>query len=142
MTLPVAAAYTAAALVVLQTLLMMTVGLHRAKTGINLGFAEDPDLERKIRRHGNLAENAALFLAALTVLELAGAATTVVASLGLVFVAARVAHALGFTSLAGSHGRDGSKVFLLLRGLGAFGTLAASVGLAGYLLWYLFGLAS
>ncbi|MEO0998818.1 MAG: MAPEG family protein, partial [Pseudomonadota bacterium] len=129
-------------LVVLQTVLMMTVGLHRAQSGINVGFAEDPDLERKIRRHGNLAENAALFLAALTVLELVGAATTVVAGLGLVFVAARLAHAAAFSSLAGSHGRDGRKAFLLLRGVGAFGTLATSIGLGGYLLWHLLRLAA
>ncbi|MEL7537801.1 MAG: MAPEG family protein [Pseudomonadota bacterium] len=142
MTFPLVAAYTAAALIILQTVLMLTVGLHRFQTGVGVGFGDDADLERKIRRHGNLAENSALFLAVLVVTELVGTPTAVVAGFGAAFIVARLSHALAFTSLAGSHGHEGSKVFFLLRGVGGFGTLAVGFGLGVLLLWQLSGVVA
>ena len=137
MTMPMVAAAVAGTLILLQTGLMLAVGLHRASTNAAIGHSDDRNLERKVRRHGNLAESAALFLAALTVAELSGASIGLITMFGAVFVAARLAHAIGFSSLAGSHGDEGSKVFVLLRIVGAFGTLGANFGLGAYLVWEL-----
>ena len=52
---------------------------------------------------------------------------------------ARASHALAFTSLSGSHGAEGSKIYTALRGVGAMGTVFGGVGLGGYLVYLLFG---
>ena len=54
MTIPIIAAVAGAVLVILQAILMILVGMHRIRNRINLGTGDDPALERKIRRHGNL----------------------------------------------------------------------------------------
>ena len=134
MQFPYIAAAVAAVLIVLQQALMLNTGLHRAKTGIGVGFGADRDLERKIRRHGNLAENSAIFILALALAEMLNPASLVVAGLGVVFVVARVSHAVGFASLAGSHlPEEGSRAFLAARGIGAFGTALSGIALGGYL---------
>ncbi|MGD1866165.1 MAG: MAPEG family protein [Phormidesmis sp.] len=134
MTAPVVSALVAAVLIVLQQVLMITVGLHRAKAGIGVGIGSDTHLERKVRRHGNLAENSALFIATLALAELCGAPRPIVAGFGIVFVIARLSHALGFASLAGSHvGEKGNKAFPAMRAVGAFGTFFTGIGLGLFL---------
>ena len=131
---PVISAMVAAVLIVLQQALMITVGLHRAQAGIGIGVGEDAHLERKVRRHGNLAENSALFVVTLAISELFGAPTIAVAGFGLAFVVARFSHAIGFSSLAGSHvGAQGSKAFVIMRAMGAFGTFFTGIGLGLFL---------
>ncbi|MEM1052358.1 MAG: MAPEG family protein [Pseudomonadota bacterium] len=130
--LPIYAAMLGAFLIVLQVLLMLTVGIHRTK-GQFIGIGEDRDLERKVRRHGNLAENSGLFLVVIAVLELIVGQTTYVATVCIVFAAARLLHAAGFSSLAGSHGDDLTGVrraFAGMRAMGAFGTAGVAVALA------------
>ena len=129
MTPPEITALTATYLIVLQIVLMMSVGLHRASAKVGVGHGEDENLLRKIRRHGNLAENAALFLVALALAEISGAPSYYVTILAVLFVVARTSHALGFTSLAGSHATQISG-FAALRAVGAFGTAASGVGVA------------
>lgn len=134
MTVPIISALVAAALIVLQQALMITVGLHRAKAGIGVGVGEDAHLERKVRRHGNLAENSALFIVTLALAELCGAPRVAVMGFGIVFVFARFSHALGFSALSGSHiGGKGSKAFPVLRAMGAFGTFFTGIGLGLFL---------
>ena len=70
MTIPIYAAAAGAFLIILQAILMVAAGSYRVKSGINLGTGEDPVMERKIRRHGNLAENAGLFVAVLALAEM------------------------------------------------------------------------
>ena len=123
MPLPLISAATAAVLLLLQLILMVLVGLRRGRAGVFVGEGEDPHLLRRIRRHGNLAENAGLFIAALTLLELIGAEPRVVALLASAFVVARICHAIAFSSLTGSHGEPGSRLFVGARIVGAFGTL-------------------
>lgn len=136
MTLPVISALVAAILIVLQQVLMIAVGMHRAKVQIGVGVGEDRTLERKMRRHGNLAENAGLFVATLALAELCGAPRSVVVGFGTVFVLARLSHALGFGALAGSHvGEKGSKAFPIMRAVGAFGTFFTGVGLGLFLVF-------
>lgn len=136
MALPLTAALTGAVLIVLQQILMLNTGMHRVKTQIGVGVGDDLHLERKARRHGNLAENAALFVIVLGLTELITGSSGAVSTFAAVFVGARLCHALGFSSLSGSHGGDeGSKVFVLLRALGAFGTALSGVGLGAYLMY-------
>lgn len=134
--LPIYTGWLAAFLVVFQVALMVRVGMHRAK-GPAIGTGDDPQLERKIRRHGNLAENSGLFLAAIGLLELIAGQTTYVLAIAIGFAAARLLHATGFSSLAGSHatGEGGSRnVFILMRGFGAMGTIAVALACAGFLI--------
>ncbi len=137
MTAPVITAMVAAIIIILQQILMLTVGLHRGRAGIGVGFGEDQNLERKIRRHGNLAENAALFIATLALAEILGTPGIIVMVFGAVFVSARIFHALGMGSLSGSHLADGGAVFRMMRALGALGTVLAGVALGGYLIYFL-----
>lgn len=136
MPLPVISATTAAIILALQLILMITVGMHRVRTQANIGVGEDADLERKVRRHGNLAENAAIFLVVLALAELVGVSSAVLTPVAILFVVARLSHALAFSSLSGSHGSDGNKLFVLARVVGAFGTFAAGLFLAGYLVYF------
>lgn len=132
MNLPIYAAALGAFLIVLQVGLMLSVGFHRTK-GQFIGVGEDRDLERKVRRHGNLAENSGLFLAVIALFEILVGQTTYVLVLCVVFAAARLLHALGFSSLAGSHGDNltgGRKAFAGMRAMGAFGTLGVALGSA------------
>lgn len=132
MNLPLYSAMLGAFLIVLQVVLMLSVGLHRSK-GQFLGIGDDKDLERKVRRHGNLAENSGLFLVVIALFEILVGQTTYVMVLCMLFAAARILHALGFASLAGSHGEDltgGRKAFAGMRAMGAFGTLATAIGSA------------
>ena len=141
MPLPVISATVAAVILILQMVVMVLAGAHRAKTGIGVGDSNDDgvdqDLVRKVRRHGNLAENSALIIIALVLAELVGAPANIVMAFGGLFIFARLSHVLAFSSLAGSHGADGSKLFTLARIIGAFGTFLTGVGLGGYLLYLL-----
>ena len=133
--LPIYTAWLAAFLVVFQVLLMIAVGARRAK-GLPIGIGDDRDLERRVRRHGNLAENSGLFLAAIGLLELIAGQTTYVLLIAAGFAFARILHAVGFSSLAGSHGdgEGGNKnPFILMRGFGAMGTILVAFACAGFL---------
>ncbi|WP_298335359.1 MAPEG family protein [uncultured Erythrobacter sp.] len=130
--LPLYAAMLGAFLIVLQVALMLRVGLHRSK-GQFIGIGDDRDLERKVRRHGNLAENSGLFLVVIALFEMIVGQTTYVAAVCIVFAIARILHAAGFSSLAGSHGDDltgARKAFAGMRAMGAFGTLGVAFALA------------
>lgn len=133
MNMPIYTAALGAFLIVLQVVLMIAVGSRRLK-GPAIGTGDDKDMERRMRRHGNLAENSGLFLATLAIYELLVGQTGYLAALCILFAVARLAHAAGFSSLAGSHGEDltGSrKLFGLMRAMGAFGTLLTALGVAG-----------
>ncbi len=140
MTAPVITAVLAGLIIILQQLLMVAVGLHRARASIGVGFGEDQNLERKIRRHGNLAENAALFIATLALAEILGAPQRVVLGFGAAFLVARLFHALGMGSLSGSHLAEGGAVFKTMRTLGGFGTLLSGLALGAYLIYLVAGL--
>lgn len=125
LTLPVYSGLTAGLLLIMQLVLMLTVGMVRLKTGQGIGDGQNPALALLVRRHGNLAENAAIFLVALMLLEILGGNATVVGGLGGAFVVARVAHAVGL-SLG-----DGPNV---PRFIGAMGTAFTGFAAAGFLL--------
>lgn len=97
MTLPIITALCGSILGILQMVLMVTVGNQRRAMKISLGDGGNEMLLRRMRRHGNLAENAPLFLILLALLEILGGATLLVQGLAIVFVLARFSHALAFT---------------------------------------------
>lgn len=135
MEFPYTAATVGAILIVLQQILMMITGTHRGQVKIGVGFGDDKDLERKIRRHGNLAENAAIFIVVLSLTEGLVGTGAAVMTFGAIFVVARICHALAFSSIAGSHGQDGaSKAFARLRVAGALGNGLSGIGLGLYLI--------
>jgi len=136
MSIPVIAATLGAFLIMLQTLLMLNVGFHRAQTSAFIGMGNDLNLERKVRQHGNLVENAALFVLVLALAELCGLPANVLFWFAVVFGLARVSHVLAFTSLSGSH-EPKQKIFPVMRVLGSFGTAASAIGLGGYLAYAL-----
>jgi len=136
MTFPVYTAIAGALLLILQLALMINTGLHRVASGINIGAGEDRDLERKIRRHGNLAENAALFIIVFALIELLTGQSAIVLALTTVFVIVRVSHALSFSSLAGSHGLDaGPRIYPAMRAIGGLGTFLCGVVAGSYLIY-------
>lgn len=124
--LPVYSAMTAAAVLVLQLGLMMSVGMRRLRTGQGIGDGGDAALALSIRRHGNLAENGAMFVVALACLETIGGPPTVVMTLGACFVLVRIAHAVGLSLGTGPN---------FPRFIGAMGTTACGVATAGYIVF-------
>lgn len=135
MTVPTTTAMLAAALIIIMMILKLSVGLYRGKVRVGVGTGDDLELERKIRRHGNLSENAALFVATLALAEIIGGAPFVVAGFALVFFAARIFHIIGFASRSGSHGADGFNPFTIMRFAGAMLTALSGLGLGGYLIF-------
>lgn len=94
--LPVISAITAGLLIVGQMGLMLTTAAHRRATSQALGDG-DATLQRLVRRHGNYAENAAIFVASLALLEMMGAVRPLVIGLAALFVVGRLLHAIGLS---------------------------------------------
>jgi hypothetical protein len=76
---------------------MTTVVRARRRNRQSLGDGGHHDLLLAVRRHGNFAENAALFLAGFTLLELAGGGRIGLAVLCAAFVLGRISHAIGLS---------------------------------------------
>jgi uncharacterized membrane protein YecN with MAPEG domain len=93
----VIAALTAGILMLLQMLLMAAVIVTRWRVRQSLGDGGNAQLTRAIRRHGNLAENAPLFIAGLALLEILGGGRTLLEILAGVFVLGRLCHAAGLS---------------------------------------------
>lgn len=122
---PVLTTLTAGAILLLQMLLMINVGRVRGATETLFGMGE-PRLQRAVRVHGNLTENAGIFVATFALVEILGGAPWAVATLCGVFVVARIAHAIGLGTNTGMSA---------LRVVGALGTLLTGLAGAGYALW-------
>ena len=134
MTTPIIAAVAGAVLIILQAILMILVGVHRIRNRVNLGTGDDPALERKIRRHGNLAENAALFIVVLALAEMTVVPNDIIRIIAVVFVIGRILHAIALSTIAGSHGAATGRIFPICRAIGALTTFGGFVVLGGYLL--------
>jgi uncharacterized membrane protein YecN with MAPEG domain len=94
---PLISAATAGILILMQTALMMTVVAARRRNRQSIGDGGHHELLLAIRRHGNFAENAAIFLAGFTLLELAGGGRIGLAIMCAAFVLGRVSHAVGLS---------------------------------------------
>jgi len=97
LTPPLISALTAGILIVMQMALALTVALARRRNRQSLGDGGNKDVLQAARRHGNLAENAALFIAGFTLMELLGGDRVELEILCAVFVLARVSHAVGLS---------------------------------------------
>jgi uncharacterized protein len=94
---PVISALTAGILIVMQMVLLSAVARARRRDRQSLGDGGNRGLLMAIRRHGNLAENAALFVIGFALLEMSGANPIGLAIMCLAFVLARISHAVGLS---------------------------------------------
>lgn len=134
MTIPIIAAAAGAIVIILQAILMILVGWHRIRNRVGLGTGDDPALERKIRRHGNLAENAALFIVVLALAEMTVVPNDVVRIIAIIFILGRIFHAIALSTVSGSHGSATGRIFPIFRAIGAFSTFGCFLALGFYLL--------
>ena len=94
---PVISALTGGVLILLQSALVFAAANQRRLHGPSVGEPTDPNVTRAIRRHGNLAENAAIFIVCVALLEMLGGGRLWVEVLCAAFVAARLLHAFGLS---------------------------------------------
>jgi uncharacterized protein len=94
---PIISALTAGILIVMQMALMVGVILARRRNRQSLGDGGKQNVLRAIRRHGNFAENAALFVAGFALLEMTGGSRGTLEILCAAFVLARISHAIGLS---------------------------------------------
>ncbi len=137
MTFPIIAAATAGVLLMLQQILMLSVGFTRTALSVGVGHGDNADLERVMRRHANLAENAAIFVVTLALLEFLVGQGFLVGISAAIFIAGRFAHAVAFTSRTGSHDVKEASAFLALRAMGAFATAFTGLATGGILVYQL-----
>ncbi|MBV9044277.1 MAG: MAPEG family protein [Alphaproteobacteria bacterium] len=117
---PAITAATAVVLAVLQMFLLLYAARGRGQFRVGLGDGGSEPLLARIRMHGNLAENAPLFLILLMLTEMSGRWSGLVPIFALVFVLARFSHAVGLRMSAGV------SVFRLF---GVVGTVLTVLGL-------------
>jgi len=114
------AALAAFALVLLSVRVIMV----RRKTGISVGHANIPDLERAMRVQANFTEYTPIFLILLGLAEAADLPGVALHGAGMVFLAGRASHFAGFRSAAAPG---------ILRVVGMALTLGTVVSLGGVL---------
>ncbi|MBX9647045.1 MAG: MAPEG family protein [Xanthobacteraceae bacterium] len=127
---PSITAATAVVLALLQTSLMLNVSLSRTKSSTGLGDGGDEGLLRRIRMHGNLAENAAMFLVLLGLTEMTGEWGLAIPVIAASFVLFRLAHPIGLSLTSGPSAP---------RIIGAVGTVIAFICTASLLAISVFG---
>ena len=115
---PVITAVFAGLLIALQQVLMLSVGMHRVSARIGVGTKNDDVLLRKQRRHANMAENSAILIIIVGLLELLRVSDQVVAAFAALYLLGRICHAIGFSSSAGAVA-DEVNMPSLLRTIGA-----------------------
>jgi uncharacterized protein len=94
---PIVSALTCGVLIIMQMAFLLTVALARQSNRQSLGDGGHPSLLNAMRRHGNLAENAAIFIAGFALLEILGASRISVEIFCGLFVLVRISHAIGLS---------------------------------------------
>jgi uncharacterized membrane protein YecN with MAPEG domain len=112
----------AGAAAILHVWLSLRVSRLRRPLKIGVGDGGNEMLLRRMRAHGNFAENMPIFLVLLGFVELATGKSLWLWAAGIVFVLARIAHAFGMDSPGGNIPRVAGIAlsWLVLLGLGAF----------------------
>ena len=77
---------------ILHVVFTLRVGGYRFKSGISLGDGGDDELRNRIRAHGNFTENVPIALLLLLLNELNGLSSTIMMTLGVVFLVSRLLH--------------------------------------------------
>lgn len=122
---------TACAMLLLQMALAAAVSRSRGKHRSPIGDSGNAGLQRAVRRHGNLSENAAIFLVGFLLLEWSQRTPHLLAAMCVAFLVLRLAHAVGLSM------RDTNNVFRVAGGGGtyllgfALGGTLIRIGLAG-----------
>ena len=122
--MPMISALCAGLLIIMHTVLLILVIKKRAEHKQNIGDGGHADLELAVRRHGNLTENAPLFIIDLALLEMASGAALSVTILGYAFVIGRIIHAIGLSK----NGEPNAARFI-----GATTTMLCNFGVGGFL---------
>lgn len=86
----------------LYIVLAYRISSFRVRLKIAFGDGGNPQLERAIRAHANLAENAPIALILLAAIEAQGFSVMVLHALGATLVVGRVLHAYGLNRSAGA----------------------------------------
>ena len=94
---PLVSAFTAGLIIVMQMLLLFGVVRARFRVRQSIGDGGNQELLLAIRRHGNFTENAAIFVACFTLLEIVGGSGPWLITLCAVFVLSRVSHVAGLS---------------------------------------------
>ena len=102
MVYPVITAIAAGIIINLQMVLMMICGKSRYKHHQGLGDKGQPELLARIRSHGNLAENSAIVLVVLALLEMSGVNQTIIGAAAALFVIGRFLHPIGLFKTSGA----------------------------------------
>ena len=116
----------AAVFAILAAVLANIVSAKRARADISILHGGDMNLALWIRRHGNLAETIPLALILMGLTEARALPPAWLHAAGLVLVAARIMHVAGL---------DATRTKSPLRIMGGAGTQAATLALAGYLVF-------
>lgn len=127
--MPKITALYAAPLILLFLVLTMRVMALRFPKQIMIGTGGDPVLERAARVHANFTEYVPLFLVALAVAELCGAAAWALHAAGAAMLAGRICHAAGVSRAPDILALRGLGMLLTLGALVAAGVLAFAAGL-------------
>lgn len=117
----------AGAAAILHVWLSLRVSSLRRRLQIGVGDAGNEVVARRMRAHGNFAENVPIFLVLLAGLELATGGSLWLWGAAILFVLARIAHAFGMDRPGANPLRVGGIVlsWLVLLGLGLFAILIA-----------------
>ena len=113
-----------AALITLQIILMGLVVARRGSNDVLIGTGGVDAVEKSVRAHGNLTENAPIFLIGLALVELIAGDNLWVLVLGCAFLFGRVMHAIGLNLSSG---------VTIWRLIGTLATMIPMLGAAGYL---------
>lgn len=103
----------------------IAVGLYRAQTGIFFLHGDDPVLLRRMRAHGNFAEQVPFALVLMAGAELTGTPPALILGAASLLLAARVVHYWAIVTTGTGTGRA----------VGAGATLLVDLFLAGAILW-------
>jgi len=120
----------AAALMTLQIVLMGLVIGRRGNNNVLIGTGGVDAVERAVRAHGNLIENAPMLLVCLALIELIGGSDIWVLALGSAFLIGRLMHAIGLSISLG---------VTVWRFIGTVGSMITMLIAAGYLAYLVLG---
>jgi uncharacterized membrane protein YecN with MAPEG domain len=124
--LPIALTIAGAA-ALLHIWLSMRISRLRRPLKIGVGDGGNDGLLRRIRAHGNFAENVPIFLILLALVELARGDTIWLWGAAILFILARIAHAFGMDRVGANWMRVGGIMlsWVVLLGLGGYAILIA-----------------